>query len=166
MLAKALLGARSQLLNNVGEVIPVGSLRPIWTAHETVGGRTLERPSCGGFVPTAETTLLPAYSATSKILLTGSARLDNEPKFGRQRYSVVSGPQYTSDSSPQVLLPRIKKRLTADNGLRSGRKLFAPRTEVGLWRQKTRIDENRYRGCRMPCSPSESPYAHHAADYR
>ena len=63
---------------DVGEVILVGSLRPIWTARETLGGRTLERPSCGGFVPIAETTLLPAYSATSKILLTSGARLDNE----------------------------------------------------------------------------------------
>ena len=35
----------------MGEIIPVGSLRPIWTAHKTLGGRTLERPSCGGFVP-------------------------------------------------------------------------------------------------------------------
>jgi hypothetical protein len=30
------------------------------TTRETLGGRTLERPSCGGFVPTAETTLIPA----------------------------------------------------------------------------------------------------------
>jgi hypothetical protein len=48
---------------DVGEVIPVGSLRPIRTAHKTLGGHTLERPSCGGFVPTAETTLIPAYNA-------------------------------------------------------------------------------------------------------
>jgi hypothetical protein len=26
---------------------------PAGTAHETVGGRTLERPSCGGGTPTA-----------------------------------------------------------------------------------------------------------------
>ena len=45
---------------DVGEVIPVASLRPIRTAHKTLGGRTLERPPCGGFVPTAETTLIPA----------------------------------------------------------------------------------------------------------
>ena len=45
---------------DVGEAILVGSLRPIRTAHETLGGRTLERPSCGGFVPIAETTLIPA----------------------------------------------------------------------------------------------------------
>jgi len=57
----------------------VGSLRPIRTAHKTLGGRTLERPSCGGLMPTAETTLLPTYSATSKRSLTSSAQLDNEP---------------------------------------------------------------------------------------
>jgi hypothetical protein len=51
---------------DVGKAIPVASLRLIQTAHETVGGRTLERPSCAGAMPTAETTLLPAYSATSK----------------------------------------------------------------------------------------------------
>jgi len=62
----------------VGEAIPVASLRPIWTARETLGGRTLERPSCGGAMPTAETTLLLAYSATSKRSLTSSPRLDNE----------------------------------------------------------------------------------------
>lgn len=48
---------------NVGEVIPVASLRPIRTAHKTLGDHTLERPSCGGFMPTAEATLIPAYSA-------------------------------------------------------------------------------------------------------
>ena len=68
---------------DVGEAIPVGSLRPIRTARETLGGRTLERPSCGGFVPTAETTLFPAYSARSRRLLTSSVRLDNEPNFVR-----------------------------------------------------------------------------------
>jgi len=47
----------------VGEVIPVASLRPIRTAHKTLEDHTLERPSCGGFMPTAETTLIPAYSA-------------------------------------------------------------------------------------------------------
>jgi hypothetical protein len=66
---------------DVGEAIPVGSLRPIRTAHKTLGGRTLERPSCGGLMPTAETTLLPAYSATSKRSLTSSVRLDNEPNL-------------------------------------------------------------------------------------
>jgi hypothetical protein len=64
---------------DVGEAILVGSLRPIRTARETLGGRTLERPSCGGFMPTAETTLFPAYSARSRRLLTSSVRLDNEP---------------------------------------------------------------------------------------
>ena len=66
---------------DVGEAILVGSLRPIRTARETLGGRTLERPSCGGFMPTAETTLFPAYSARSRRLLTSSLRLDNEPNF-------------------------------------------------------------------------------------
>ena len=66
---------------DVGEAILVGSLRPIRTARETLGGRTLERPSCGGFMPTAETTLFPAYSARSRKLLTSSVRLDNEPNL-------------------------------------------------------------------------------------
>lgn len=66
---------------DVGEAILVGSLRPIRTAHKTLGGRTLERPSCGGFMPTAETTLFPAYSARSRKLLTSSVRLDNEPNL-------------------------------------------------------------------------------------
>jgi hypothetical protein len=65
---------------DVGEAILVGSLRPIRTARETLGGRTLESPSCGGSMPTAETTLFPAYSA--RKLLTRSVRLDNEPNFG------------------------------------------------------------------------------------
>jgi hypothetical protein len=60
---------------DVGEAIPVGSLRPIRTVHKTLGGRTLERPLCVGLMPTAETTLLPAYSATSKRSLTSSAQL-------------------------------------------------------------------------------------------
>jgi hypothetical protein len=38
-----------------------------------------ERPSCGGFMATAETTLFPTYSARLRRLLTSSARLDNEP---------------------------------------------------------------------------------------
>ena len=64
---------------DVGEAIPVASLRPIRTACKTLGGYILEHPSCGGFMPTAETTLFPAYSARSKRLLTSSVRLDNEP---------------------------------------------------------------------------------------
>jgi hypothetical protein len=56
-------------------------VRLIWTAHKTLAGRTLERPSCGGFMLTAETTLFPAYSARSRRLLTSSARLDNEPNL-------------------------------------------------------------------------------------
>ena len=66
---------------DVGKAIPVASLRLIQTAHETVGGRTLERPSCGGVIPTAETTLIPAYSTTSKRLLMSGAQLDNEPNL-------------------------------------------------------------------------------------
>jgi hypothetical protein len=69
---------------DVSGAIPVGSLRLIQTAHETVGGHTLERPSCGGSMPTAETTLIPAYSTTSKRLLTSNARLDNEPNVRRE----------------------------------------------------------------------------------
>ena len=42
------------------------------------GGRTLESPSWGGVIPTAETTLIPAYSSRLKRLLTSDARLDNE----------------------------------------------------------------------------------------
>jgi hypothetical protein len=41
----------------------VASLRPIRTAHKTLGGHILEHPSCGGFMPTAETTLIPARPA-------------------------------------------------------------------------------------------------------
>ena len=59
------------------------SLRPIRTAHKTLGGRTLEGASCGGLMPTAEITLLQPYSATSKRSLTSSARLDNEPNCVR-----------------------------------------------------------------------------------
>jgi hypothetical protein len=67
----------------VGEVIPVGSLRPIRTAHKTLGGRTFEHPSCGGFMLTAETTLIPASGnpGAAKTSLTSDARLDNKPNF-------------------------------------------------------------------------------------
>ena len=67
---------------DVGDAIPVASLRPIRTACKTLEGYILEHPSCGGFMPTAETTLFPAYSARSKRLLTSSVRLDNEPNAG------------------------------------------------------------------------------------
>ena len=69
---------------DVGEVIPVGSLRPIRTACKTLGGRTFEHPSCGGFMPTAETTLFPASGnqRAAKRFLTSDARLDNEPNPG------------------------------------------------------------------------------------
>jgi hypothetical protein len=68
----------------VGEVIPVGSLRPIRTACKTLGGRTFEHPSCGGFMPTAETTLIPASGINqraAKRSLTSDARLDIEPNL-------------------------------------------------------------------------------------
>jgi len=51
---------------------------------KTLGGHILEHPSCGGFMPTAETTLIPASSIkqrASKKSLTGNARLDNEPNL-------------------------------------------------------------------------------------
>jgi hypothetical protein len=69
---------------DVGEAIPVASLRPIRTACKTLGGHILEHPSCGGFMPTAETTLIPASrinQRASKKSLTGNARLDNEPNL-------------------------------------------------------------------------------------
>lgn len=72
---------------DVGEAIPVASLRPIRTACKTLGGHILEHPSCGGFMPTAETTLIPASSINqraSKKSLTGDARLDNEPNVRRE----------------------------------------------------------------------------------
>jgi hypothetical protein len=78
----------------VGEVIPVGSLRPIRTACKTLGGRTFEHPSCGGFMPTAETTLIPASGINqraAKRSLTSDARLDNEPNFGRGARRTVAG---------------------------------------------------------------------------
>jgi hypothetical protein len=62
----------------------VASLRPIWTAHKTLGGHILEHPSCGGFMPTAETTLIPASGINqraAKKSLTSNARLDNEPNL-------------------------------------------------------------------------------------
>lgn len=72
---------------DVGEAIPVASLRPIRTACKTLGGHILEHPSCGGFMPTAETTLIPASSINqraSKKSLTGDARLVNEPNVRRE----------------------------------------------------------------------------------
>jgi hypothetical protein len=68
----------------VGEVIPVGSLRPIWTAHKTLGGHIPEHPSCGGFMPTAETTLILASGNQRAAIrsLTSDARLDNETCSG------------------------------------------------------------------------------------
>ena len=58
----------------------MGSLRPIRTACKTLGGRTFEHPSCGGFMLTAETTLIPASAnpGAAKTSLTSDARLDNE----------------------------------------------------------------------------------------
>jgi hypothetical protein len=91
----------------VGEAIPVGSLRPIRTARKTLGGRTLERPSCGGFMPTAETTLFPAYSARSRRLLTSSVRLDNlNQKFPRSNYqSTLERAKAVIKEIATVLLP-------------------------------------------------------------
>ena len=68
---------------DVGEAIPVASLRPIRTACKTLGGHILEHPSCGGFMPTAETTLISASGnqRAAKKSLTSDARLDNEAKF-------------------------------------------------------------------------------------
>jgi hypothetical protein len=65
---------------DVGEAIPVASLRPIRTACKTLGGHILEHPSCGGFMPTAETTLISASGnqRAAKKSLTSDARLDNE----------------------------------------------------------------------------------------
>jgi hypothetical protein len=65
---------------DVGEVIPVGSLRPIWTTHKTLGGHIPEHPSCGGFMPTTETTLILALGNQRAAIrsLTSDARLDNE----------------------------------------------------------------------------------------
>jgi hypothetical protein len=70
----------------VGEAIPVASLRPIRTACKTLGGHTLEHPSCGGFMPTAETTLISASGnqRAAKKSLTSDARLDNEPIMVRR----------------------------------------------------------------------------------
>jgi hypothetical protein len=79
----------------VGEVIPVGSLRPIWTAHKTLGGHIPERPSCGGFMPTAETTLIPASGnqRAAKTSLTSDARLDNEP--------ILVGPGFRDEAASE-----------------------------------------------------------------
>jgi hypothetical protein len=64
----------------VSEVIPVGSLQPVGTARKTLEGRTFEHPSCGGFMSTAETTLIPVSdNHAAKRSLMSDARLDNEP---------------------------------------------------------------------------------------
>jgi transposase len=74
---------------DVGKAISVASLRLIQTAHETVGGRTLERPSCAGAMPAAETTLLPVYSATSKT------RVDSRPINKWRRLAEAATPPTT-----------------------------------------------------------------------
>jgi hypothetical protein len=68
----------------------VGSLRPIRTACKTLGGRTFEHPSCGGFMPTAETTLIPASGnqRAAKRPLTSNARLDNEPNLMSNPFAI------------------------------------------------------------------------------
>ena len=60
----------------------MASLRPIRTACKTLGGHILGHPSCGGFMPTAETTLILASGnqRAAKRSLTSDARLDNEAK--------------------------------------------------------------------------------------
>jgi hypothetical protein len=91
----------------VGEVIPVGSLRPIRTAHKTLGGHILEHPSCGGFMPTAETTLIPASGnqRATKRFLTSNARLDNEPNLCEVALKKVESRTALSTSGvkPQVI---------------------------------------------------------------
>jgi hypothetical protein len=75
----------------VGEAIPVASLRPIRTAYQTLGGYILEHPLCGGFMPTAETTLIPASGINqraAKRSLTSDARLDNEPNLVGEQWPV------------------------------------------------------------------------------
>jgi hypothetical protein len=70
---------RVKRLGIAGLCASIANLRPNRTAHKTLGGRTLERPLCGGFMPTAETILIPAHRP--KISLTSNARLDNEPNL-------------------------------------------------------------------------------------
>jgi len=98
---------------DVGEAIPVASLRPIRTACKTLGGHILEHPSCGGFMPTAETTLFPAYSARSKRLLTSSVRLDNEAKFDQR--PPTSTEKFTSVAPQKGTLPNMVGYLESAN---------------------------------------------------
>ena len=65
----------------------MASLRPIRTACKTLGGHILGHPSCGGFMPTAETTLILASGnqRAAKRSLTSDARLDNEPNLLKRR---------------------------------------------------------------------------------
>ena len=111
---------------DVGEAILVGSLRPIRTARETLGGRTVERPSCGGFVTTGETTLLPAYSATSKISLTSSARLDNEPNGMAVGPTTQWGPVARSDTVQNEGL--LDSEATCSNSIVSGSSSYNTQT--------------------------------------
>jgi hypothetical protein len=78
---------------DVGEAIPVASLRPSGPRTKTPGGRTLKPTSCGGFMPTAETTLISASGnqRAAKKSLTSDARLDNEPDL-INRDVTVRGP--------------------------------------------------------------------------
>jgi len=61
----------------------VGSLRPTRTARKTLGCRTFGHPSCGGFMPTTETTLIPASGnqRAAKRSLTSDSRLDKRTQL-------------------------------------------------------------------------------------
>jgi hypothetical protein len=74
----------------VGEVIRVGSLRPIRTAQKIWEAAPSNAHHGGGFMPTAETTLNPASGINqraAKRSLTSDARLDNELNFGHGKRS-------------------------------------------------------------------------------
>jgi addiction module HigA family antidote len=65
--AKAALIYRSYLIDHEGRHLPVAFLSPAaaraYTNHKN---RTLEHASCGGFMPTTETTLIPASSINQR----------------------------------------------------------------------------------------------------
>jgi hypothetical protein len=68
---------------DVGEAIPVASLRPIRTACKTLGGHILEHPSCGGFMPTAETIGI-GQSTCSKKILDERRAIRQQSQFGSE----------------------------------------------------------------------------------
>ena len=88
---------------DVGEAILVASLRPIRTARETLGDCTLERPSCGGVIPTAETTLFPAYSAIEKIWLWPWATSPGFRNESLSRNIKATGPVEGADAVGRIL---------------------------------------------------------------